>query len=97
MRYLDVEGRIPDAGVVLRESATLCSSDDIRPGFRRFPNVGEGEEAGKGVETPSALASFARRCGGRGERGARFAGGFRGEALADLGRFGIAGAVKGET
>ncbi|EGN93187.1 hypothetical protein SERLA73DRAFT_190101 [Serpula lacrymans var. lacrymans S7.3] len=30
---------------------------------------GEGCIAGRGVDTPSAFASFARRCGGKGDRG----------------------------
>ena len=64
-----------------------------------WPAPSEGDDAGKGAETPSAFANLANFCGESGARGMRAASAITGLCGAEPSvlRFGIAGAVKGET
>ena len=101
MRYRERGvGRTPVAGVELLDSPpTVERSSDDRLENERLP-PGDGEEAGNGVDTPRAFASFANLWGARGVRGVRRGAavpGFRGDSPATFGRFGMAGAVNDET
>lgn len=104
IRYLELEldeaRKFADNGVALLGSGVYRSSAGLAD-CDRFSCEESGFDAGSGVDTPNALASFASLCGGRGDRGdlaeAAVTGNFLGEAPAIFGRFGVAGAVSGET
>lgn len=106
IRYLELEldeaRKFADNGVALLGSGVYRSSAGLADCDRFSCEAEEsGFDAGSGVDTPNALASFASLCGGRGDRGdlaeAAVTGNFLGEAPAIFGRFGVAGAVNGET
>lgn len=92
-RYLEA-GREAEEGVALldrdRSSGFAMLNCDLLAGD------GEGVEAGKGVDTPSALAIFASLCGDSGERGGRWSA-LRGTTADGFGRLGRAGEVKWDT
>lgn len=106
IRYLELEldeaRKFTDNGVALLGSGVYRSSAGLADCDRFSCEAEEsGFDAGSGVDTPNALASFASLCGGRGDRGdlaeAAVTGNFLGETPAIFGRFGVAGAVNGET
>lgn len=106
IRYLELEldeaRKFADNGVALLGSGVYRSSAGLADCDRFSCEAEEsGFDAGSGVDTPNALASFASLCGGRGDRGdlaeAAVTGNFLGETPAIFGRFGVAGAVNGET